>query len=189
MIKQIKKITLSVYAKKYIKCQKKDFYILFFVLLQDITDFDKDIMIKFYQVFQVFTPKIKKLKCKQFVLLILAGVTIATLTGDNGILAQASRAKQESQKASIIEQIRLDIMEKQTENEGIIYDEDFYQILENYGSISNDETTLTTTKGNYKILISDIYSGKLQKNWENKVISAIGDSITDGFGSSDGMDI
>ena len=120
------------------------------------------------------------------VLLILAGVTIATLTGDNGILAQASRAKQESQKASIIEQIRLDIMEKQTENEGIIYDEDFYQILENYGSISNDETTLTTTKGNYKILISDIYSGKLQKNWENKVISAIGDSITDGFGSSDG---
>ena len=72
------------------------------------------------------------------VLLILAGVTIATLTGDNGILAQASRAKQESQKASIIEQIRLDIMEKQTENEGIIYDEDFYQILENYGSISND---------------------------------------------------
>ena len=29
-------------------------------------------------------------------------------------------------------------MEKQTENEGIIYDEDFYQILENYGSISND---------------------------------------------------
>ena len=120
------------------------------------------------------------------VLLILAGVTIATLTGDNGILAQASRAKQESEKASIIEQIRLDIMEKQTENEGIIYDEDFYQTLENYGSISNDETTLTTTKGNYKILISDIYSGKLQKNWENKVISAIGDSITDGFGSSDG---
>ena len=60
-------------------------------------------------------------------------------------------------------------MEKQTENEGIIYDEDFYQILENYGSISNDETTLTTTKGNYKTLISDIYSGKLQKNWENKV--------------------
>ena len=120
------------------------------------------------------------------VLLILAGVTIATLTGDNGILAQASRAKQESEKASIIEQIRLDIMEKQTENEGIIYDEDFYQILENYGSISNDETTLTTTKGNYKILISDIYSGKLQKNWENKVISTIGDSITDGFGSSDG---
>ena len=120
------------------------------------------------------------------ILLILAGVTIAAISGDNGILAQASRAKQESEKASIIEQIRLDIMEKQTENEGIIYDEDFYQILENYGSISNDETTLTTTKGNYKTLISDIYSGKLQKNWENKVISAIGDSITDGFGSSDG---
>ena len=59
------------------------------------------------------------------ILLILAGVTIGAISGDNGILAQASRAKQESEKASIIEQIRLDIMEKQTENEGIIYDEDF----------------------------------------------------------------
>ena len=74
---------------------------------------------------------------------------------------QASREKQESEKASIIEQIRLDIMEKQTENDGTIYEDDFYQILGNYGSISDDETTLTTTKGNYEILISDIYSGEI----------------------------
>ena len=42
------------------------------------------------------------------VLLILAGVSIATLTGNNGILTQATRAKEESEKDEIIEQILLD---------------------------------------------------------------------------------
>lgn len=41
------------------------------------------------------------------VLLILAGVTIATLTGNNGILTQANKAKEESEKAEIIEKIQL----------------------------------------------------------------------------------
>ena len=43
------------------------------------------------------------------VLLILAGVTIATLTGDNGILTRASEASRESEIASVKEQARLDI--------------------------------------------------------------------------------
>ena len=95
------------------------------------------------------------------VLLILAGVTIATLTGDNGILTQASRAKEENEKAEIIEQIRLDISDKQIENQGSIDEYEFYEILKKYGTISADETILTTTKGSYEILISDIYSGTL----------------------------
>lgn len=44
------------------------------------------------------------------VLLILAGVTIATLTGDNGILTRATEAKEETQKASVIEEIQMQIM-------------------------------------------------------------------------------
>ena len=82
------------------------------------------------------------------VLLILVGVTIVAISGDNGILVQASRAKQESEKAKIIEQIRLEIMEKQTENEGVIYEDDFYEILRNYGTISEDEKIITTVRGN-----------------------------------------
>ena len=35
------------------------------------------------------------------VLLILAGVTIATLTGDNGLLTKAQEAKEEREKASL----------------------------------------------------------------------------------------
>ena len=97
-------------------------------------------------------------------LLILAGVTIAALSGDNGILQNAARAKEESEKAEIIEQIRLDITDKQIENEGSINENEFYEILRKYGTISADETILTTTKGNYEILISDIYSGDLTYN-------------------------
>ena len=50
----------------------------------------------------------------------IVGVSIATLTGDNGILTQASKAKEESEKAEIIEQIQLDIANKQIENRGSI---------------------------------------------------------------------
>ena len=40
------------------------------------------------------------------------------LTGENGILTQAKNAKTETERANIIEQVRLDILEKQTEKEG-----------------------------------------------------------------------
>ena len=106
------------------------------------------------------------------VLLILAGVTIAALSGDNGILQNAARAKEESEKAEIIEQIRLDISDKQIENQGSISIEEFYEILRKYGSISSDETILTTTKGKYKILISDIYSGKIESSLITTPISS-----------------
>ena len=95
------------------------------------------------------------------VLLILAGVTIATLTGENGILTQTQNAKKQSEKAEIIEQIRLDIAEKQIENQGSINEDEFYEVLGRYGTVSADETILTTTKGNYEILISDIYNGEI----------------------------
>ena len=120
-------------------------------------------------------------------MLILAGVTIAALSGDNGILQNAARAKEESEKAEIIEQIRLDITDKQIENEGSINENEFYEILRRYGTISSDKTILTTTKGSYGILISDIYNGTLKNenidykinvssdtidlNWENNILS------------------
>ena len=43
------------------------------------------------------------------VLLILAGVSIAMLTGDNGILTQASRAKTDSERAEIAERINVEL--------------------------------------------------------------------------------
>ena len=96
------------------------------------------------------------------VLIILAGVSINMLVGDNGIITQAQTAKEENGRTEIIEKIQLEIADKQTENLGTINEEEFYEILGKYGTVSADETTLTTTEGNYKIAIADIYSGNIE---------------------------
>lgn len=50
------------------------------------------------------------------ILLILAGVTIATLMGENGIIKRAGQAKEEYEKAQIAEQESLNELEKQLED-------------------------------------------------------------------------
>ena len=53
------------------------------------------------------------------VLLILAGVSIAMLTGDNGILTEASNAKIETVLGAIKEQIKLLQMESRIEEKEV----------------------------------------------------------------------
>ena len=95
------------------------------------------------------------------ILIILAGVSIAMLVGENGIITQTQQSKIENEKAKIVEKIQLEIADKQTENLGTINEDEFYEILGKYGTVSADETTLTTTKGNYELSVSDIYSGEI----------------------------
>lgn len=97
------------------------------------------------------------------VLLILAGVTIETLMGNNGLINKAKDAKIKTEIASIKEEIQTDILGKQVENNGNISDDSLKEILEKYGTLSEEEKltdkTLTTTKGNYEIKVSDIFNG------------------------------
>ena len=44
------------------------------------------------------------------VLLILAGITIVTLTGDNGILTKASEAKEKTEEANAEEQVQVAVI-------------------------------------------------------------------------------
>ena len=112
------------------------------------------------------------------VLLILAGVSIATLTGENGLLTKASDAKIANDIADIKEQIQLDILSEQTGNQGSISDSSLKTILENYGKINYDEDgttikSITTTKGNYEIAMADIWSGTTNNtnNTNNTVVA------------------
>ena len=102
------------------------------------------------------------------ILLILAGVTIATLMGDNGLINKEKDAKIKTEIASIKEEIQTDILGKQAENNGNISDDSLKEILENYGVLSDEEKltdkTLTTTKGNYEIKVSDIFNGTTVKD-------------------------
>ena len=52
------------------------------------------------------------------VLLILAGISIAMLSGNNGILQRATEAKQDTERQSIIEQARIDVLGYQADNKG-----------------------------------------------------------------------
>ena len=99
------------------------------------------------------------------VLLILAGVTIASLSGENGILTRASDSKEKTEIAEIKEEIQRKILEEQVANEGQISETTLESILLSKGTLSDEtnilDRTLTTTKGNYEIPVRDVWNGTL----------------------------
>ena len=102
------------------------------------------------------------------ILLILAGISIATLMGDNGLINRANDAKIATEIASIKEEIQTDILSEQAGNNGNISDDTLKGILEKYGILSEEEKlidkTLTTTKGNHEIKVADIFNGTTVKD-------------------------
>ena len=101
------------------------------------------------------------------VLMIISGIAVATLMGDNGIIKRAGDAKILTERAEIVENAKMDILGKLTENSGEISEKELKDILIEYGALSEDEEnildkTLTTTKGNYEITVNEIYNGSLK---------------------------
>lgn len=76
------------------------------------------------------------------ILLILAGVTIATLTGDNGLLQKASTAKQTSKEAEIKEKIILVVNSARMKNMSLLD-----------RTILEDELKNEFGEGNYELLL------------------------------------
>ena len=107
------------------------------------------------------------------VLLILAGISIQMLTGDNGIIKRAGEAKEKTERAQIIENARMDILEKIAENKGKNIDKtQLATILNKYfkkvelsvipKEISNiHDVELITPDEKYNVLLSEIYEGKV----------------------------
>lgn len=140
------------------------------------------------------------------ILLILAGVTIVSLTGEDGLIIRARRAKEETEKAELLEKIQMDILENQVENNGgTVTKVKLKEILDKYFSNVPDiddfpDETLTSqiklkaTKeyGEYEINLSDIYKGNLSNSTEiaggdtpvfNPELLTIGEAInTDKYG-------
>ena len=107
------------------------------------------------------------------VLLILAGISIAMLTGENGILTKADGAKRETRRQEIIESAKLEILEYQAENEGKITKDKEYEIIAKYDKDYNPENSeiqfkidegngeeYFTTEEGYDILVSEIWKIK-----------------------------
>jgi len=70
------------------------------------------------------------------VLLILSGISIAMLTGNNGILDRGAEASSETKKAEIIERIKLDILENELVNMGNITGQFVHCLWQFYTKIS-----------------------------------------------------
>ncbi len=104
------------------------------------------------------------------VLLILAGVAIATLTGDNGVLTKAASAKEKTERAEVIENAKLDILGIQSDRNGKLTTGDLKGVLDKYFKDVPEEITaddiatleLKTKDEKHTIKVSEIYNGKLE---------------------------
>ena len=103
------------------------------------------------------------------ILLILAAVTISALSGDNGILRNAGKAKEETEKAQVIEQAQIDILGKQADNSsGELERNDIKEVLDKYFKEVPDDftsdTVLETNEeyGKHEIAVSEIYDGEIK---------------------------
>ena len=124
------------------------------------------------------------------VLLILAGVSIATLTGDNGLLNKAGEAKEQTEVAEVKDRAQLDILDWQADqlkdnNDATLNDDIVKGILEEKDYISgfNEddlENIKVITENGYEFPISDLYD-KEDKAGGDDV--KVGEDFTDSNGN------
>lgn len=104
------------------------------------------------------------------VMLILAGVTISVLNGENGIVKQAQKAKEESKIKELKEKVRIDIAGKRVENiNGELRVSVLKEILDKYFDNVPVKTQITSETelkakeeyGKYEMKISDIDVGEI----------------------------
>ena len=98
------------------------------------------------------------------VLIILAGISINLLLGDNGIITKAKEAKKQQKIAEIKEKISLELASAETD--AIIRDESLEEeqlndIISKYGTLQDDKDTILTKDDNYEISLKEIWYGTL----------------------------
>ena len=94
------------------------------------------------------------------ILLILAGVTITMITGDNGILKQATGARETNTKAELEEQVKLAVMASKVNNTTSINLETLEEEINKIGGTTitksaDDKLPWTVKKGSYEVTIAE----------------------------------
>ena len=113
------------------------------------------------------------------VLLILAGVSIAMLTGQNGILTQAQNASTQTEIAEAKEKAQMDILAWQLERlengqDATLNDETVKTILTGKDYVKElKDTSFISTKGDHEIQYSDLYT-----NGNNQSGQTVVDGVT-----------
>jgi len=101
------------------------------------------------------------------VLLILVAISIATLTGENGILTKASTAEKQTNRQDVIERARIDILGQQANQDGKITESEAKAIIAKYDKDYQNDKEFTfkqvdgkeyiLTKKGETILVKDIW--------------------------------
>ena len=98
------------------------------------------------------------------VLIILAGISINLLLGDNGLITKAKEAKKQQKIAEIKEKISLELSAAETDaiirNESL-EEEQLNDIVSKYGTLQDDKDTILTKDDNYEISLKEIWYGTL----------------------------
>lgn len=101
------------------------------------------------------------------ILIILAGISINLLFGENGIISKAKSTGKEQKIAEIKEKIQLEILAAETD--ATIRGEKLEKtqlndIVEKYGELKEDGDTIITKEDKYEISLSEIWYGVLSES-------------------------
>ena len=98
------------------------------------------------------------------VLIILAGISINLLLGENGLITKAQDAKKQQKIAEVKEKLSLELASAETDaiirNESL-EEEQLNDIVSKYGTLQDDKDTILTKDDNYKISLKEIWYGTL----------------------------
>ena len=96
------------------------------------------------------------------VLLILAGITIGTISNNNGVIMQSQETTQNAQRESIIEKIEADLYSEKVKTGKEQTKDDLKSIIEGngYGVINEDNDSFTSENGSYNIKFNDVQGWK-----------------------------
>ena len=120
------------------------------------------------------------------ILLILAGVTIAFLTGENGILNKASTAAETTKKANAKERLKVELMAIQTEDLVDGKEANLYSLDANQEQL-NEKGIEIAGSGNSRDVTLDGYTFKVKNDLTiegDGTNTSTGDSSSSGSGSS-----
>lgn len=120
------------------------------------------------------------------VLIILAGISIGTVVGRDGLFTKTSDAKVRAKRSSLIEKAKLDVIDKELENaDPLLYNDELKTILEKYFNDVPKEITLDTDLvakeefGGSTVTVREIYDGEIKTrgNTESEKISIADESL------------
>ena len=109
------------------------------------------------------------------ILLILAGVAIAALTGDNGLFSRTRYAKKNAEISAIEEQLKLGIYETTLDNyNNKLNIEDYMEIIKNNNTFQNIEEK--EENGEKIVIINNKYKFKVKEENSEIKIEYVDDS-------------